>query len=564
MKRLLRWVGSVLVTLLVVLAYAKNPEMFVAGTGATDGAPAATDATIAAAQPAETTSAVQMIDYNRGLQPAATDDDYRTTYEIFVSSFCDSNGDGTGDINGIRSKLDYICDLGFDQIWLTPVHPSATYHKYDVDDYCAIDPSFGTMEDYEALLADCHARGVRVLLDLVLNHTSDTHPWFVAAADYLRTLPAGKEPVFEECPYVWYYTFSREQLDGFVPLEGTDWYYEARFWSEMPDLNLGNDVVRDEIRKIVKFWLDKGVDGFRLDAVTSYVTNSTDANVEFLSWLAATCKEIDPNCYLVGEAWTDRGSIAALYRSGIDSLFDFPFADSAGIIKQVMSGERPASSYVQEMVASEAAFGASNQGFVDAPFYTNHDTARSAGFYPGDDGPATKMAYALSLFMPGDSFVYYGEELGMEGSGKDENKRAPMRWSADAGASGMCAAPEGMDALPAKFPPLEEQVSDDLSVWRWFGEVIRVRRAFPAIARGTTEAVDALSDDAVAAFIRRSAEYQDVLVVLNLRGETVVRDLSQVGGSLTLAAVLGTTEEPITCEGSTLTLPGYSVAVLTL
>ena len=165
-----------------------------------------------------------------------------------------------------------------------------------MDDYLSIDPSFGTMADYEALVAGCHAKGIRVLMDLVLNHTSDTHPWFVAAADYLRTLPPDKEPVFEECPYVWYYTFSREPYEGFVPLEGTQWYYEARFWSEMPDLNLGNETVRGEIRDILKFWLDKGVDGFRLDAVTSYVTDKRDANVEFLRFLGDTCRESDPDC----------------------------------------------------------------------------------------------------------------------------------------------------------------------------------------------------------------------------------------------------------------------------
>ena len=548
MKRFLRWIASVLCAVLCLLAYAQNQTT----TGGGVGEPISLSS-----------SPVQMIDYNKGLEPAACDDDYRTTYEIFVSSFCDSDGDGIGDLNGVRQKLDYICDLGFDQIWLTPVHPSATYHKYDVDDYCAIDPSFGTMEDYEALLQDCHERGVRVLLDLVLNHTSDTHPWFVAATDYLRALPDDQEPVFEDCPYVWYYTFSREPYDGFVPLEGTSWYYEARFWSEMPDLNLGNDVVRDEVRDIVQFWLDKGVDGFRLDAVTSYVTGNPEANVEFLRWLADACQGIDPDCYLVGEAWTDRPTIATLYTSGIDSLFDFPFADSEGVIRQVMNGSYAASDYVKAMVSAEEAYGAANPSYVDAPFYTNHDTARSAGYYPQDDGPVTKMAYALSLFMPGDSFVYYGEELGMKGSGKDENKRAPMYWSDDASAPGMCAAPEGMDDVQMKFPSLEAQMTDDLSLWRWFGEVVRVRKAFPAIARGTTEAVDAVSDEGVAAFVRHYADGEDVLVVMNLRDQAAQKDLSAVAGNLRLAAVLNTSEETIAFENNALSLPAYSIAVLT-
>ena len=549
MKRVLQWLGSALGTLLCFLAYVA----YVANGGTL---PTTTSGDMAASG--------EMVAYNESLQPAASADDYRTTYEIFVSSFRDSNGDGIGDLNGIREKLDYVSDLGFDQIWLTPVHPSATYHKYDVDDYLAIDPSFGTMEDYEALVADCHARGIRVLMDLVLNHTSDTHPWFKAATDYLRSLPPDKEPVFEECPYVWYYTFSREPYEGFVPLEGTQWYYEARFWSEMPDLNLGNATVRGEIRDILKFWLDKGVDGFRLDAVTSYVTDNRDANVEFLRFLGDTCREIDPDCYLVGEAWTDRSSIASLYASGIDSLFDFPFAGPDGTIAQVMSGRSGASEYVRAMVETEAAFGAANPNAVDAPFYTNHDTARSASYYPSDQGPVTKMSYAMSLFMRGDSFVYYGEELGMDGSGKDENKRAPMRWNDDASAAGMCAAPAGMDAIENRFPSLEVQMTDDLSLWRWFKEVIRVRRAFPAIARGTTESVDGVSDGNVAAFIRRSAEDQDVLVVMNLRDQAVEKDLSVVSGDLSLAAVLTTNAESISYENGVVSMPPYSIAVLTI
>ena len=506
-------------------------------------------------------SSVQMLEFNKDLEMAAVDDDYRTTYEIFVYSFCDSNGDGIGDINGIRSKLDYIADMGFDQLWLTPVHPSDTYHKYDVDDYYAIDPAFGTMEDYEALLKECHERGIRVLLDLVLNHTSDSHEWFTQAADYLRGLGGGN-PNSNDCKYFEYYNFSRDQQDGYAQLEGTDWWYEARFWNEMPDLNLGSGAVRDEIRDIMQFWLDKGVDGFRLDAVTSYLTGNPDGNVEFLSWLTDAGKTIKADCYFVGEAWTDRGSIAQLYTSGIDSLFDFPFADSEGIIRSVMTDSASASDFVTAMVNTEAAFAEANPDYVDAPFYTNHDMGRSAGYYALDEGPVTKMAYALSLFMKGDSFVYYGEEIGMKGSGKDENKRAPMYWSDDEGADGMCAGPADMDDFEMKFPSLEDQTGDDLSLWNWFNQVVHVRKAFPAIARGTTEKVDAVCDDAVACFIRKY-DGGDVLIVMNLRDTAVKKDLSSVGGNLELAAVLNTSEESITYEGTSLSLPAYSIAVLT-
>ena len=509
-------------------------------------------------------ASVQMTEFNKDLTREVRDDKYRTTYEIFVYSFCDSNGDGIVDLNGIRSKLDYIEDLGFDALWLTPVHPSSTYHKYDVDDYYAIDPAFGTMEDYEALLKECHERGIRVYLDLVLNHTSDDHEWFRAAADYLHELPSDWAPDPSYCKYFDYYHFSRESGDGFAPLEGTNWYYEARFWSEMPDLNVRSDDVRQEIRDIMTFWLGKGVDGFRLDAVTSYVTGDPEANTEFLRFLTQTARSIDPDCYLVGEAWTDRAAIAQLYGSGIDSLFDFPFANNEGFIANIVNGSYKASDYVKGMLLAENAYAETNPDFVDAPFYTNHDMGRSAGYYTNDEGPVTKMAYALSLFMTGNSFVYYGEEIGMKGAGKDENKRAPMYWSDDEKDADMCDGPPDMDDVKMKFPSLADQMQDDLSLWRWFKEVIRVRNAFPAIARGTTEGVDTISDEKVAAFFRRSDSDGDLMVVMNLRGETVEKDLTAVGEGLTLAAVLNTNEENITYTDGALTLPAYSIAVFTV
>ena len=152
----------------------------------------------------------------------------RTTYEVFVYSFCDSDGDGTGDLPGLLSKLDYINDgdpaggqdLGMTGLWLMPVFPSDTYHKYDVTDFTGIDPAYGTLEDMDALLAACHERGMTVILDLPVNHTSSAHPWFREAARYLRSLPPGREAVKEECPYVWYYQFAREQYDGYVPPAG--------------------------------------------------------------------------------------------------------------------------------------------------------------------------------------------------------------------------------------------------------------------------------------------------------------------------------------------------------
>ena len=506
-------------------------------------------------------SDVQMYSFNRKLKTADRDDFCRTTYEIFPYSFCDSNGDGIGDLGGIISKLDYIKDLGFDQIWITPVHPSPTYHKYDVTDYYSIDPAFGTVEDYEKLIAECHRRGIKVLMDMVVNHTSDQHEWFKAASDYLHELPSDWEPDVSYCRYFDYYNFSRDPQNGYSPLSGTNWYYEARFWSGMPDLNLNSSYVRDEIKSIVSYWLEKGVDGFRLDAVTSYHTGQSEANRDFLRFFCETCKAIDPGCYIVGEAWTDRNNISLLYTSGIDSLFNFPFSGSDGFIRDVSGGFIAASDFVKAMIYSDEAFRSSNPSYTDAPFYTNHDIARSAGYYATDEGPVTKLSYALSLLMSGNSFLYYGEEIGMKGSGKDENKRAPMYWSDDPSDPDMCSGPPDMDEVAMKFPSLADQKKDDLSLWNWFRQVIKVRNAFPAIPCGRVEDPE-LSTDTVAVFYKRCEGYDDVLLVINT-GETEQQiDLSSLD-FLKLSAVLNTSVDQITFKDSVLTVPAFSIAVLT-
>ena len=509
-------------------------------------------------------SAVQMFSFNEDLVKKENNDKCRTTYEIFVYSFCDSDGDGMGDINGIRSKLDYIEEMGFDQIWLTPVHPSPTYHKYDVSDYYEIDPAFGTLEDYEALLKECHQRGITVLMDMVLNHTSVSNSWFKYASDYLHELPSDWAPDIGYCKYFDYYNFSREQRDGFAPLEGTNWFYEARFWSGMPDLNLDSEFVRSEVESIASYWLGKGVDGFRLDAVTSYYTGVSQSNADFIRWFCNMCRAISPDCYIVGEAWTDKNSIAALYSSGIDSLFNFPFSGNEGIIRNTVGGFIKASDFVYAMMSSDDAYRAQNPDYVDAPFYTNHDIARSAGYYTLDEGPETKMAYGLSLLMSGNSFVYYGEEIGMKGSGKDENKRAPMYWSDDSAYPGICAGPPDMDDVTMKFEPVDKQKQDDLSLLNWFKQVIKVRQAFPSIRSGRVSAAEGVNSDVIAAFYKETAGEEPVLIVINLSHEVQNCDLNDsLAKEFDLVAVLNTSEEDILFKDGELQIPAFSIAVLT-
>ena len=451
-------------------------------------------------------------------------------YEVFVYSFCDSNGDGIGDLKGLEQKLDYINDgdeqtvddLGCDMIWLMPVFPSPTYHKYDVTDYMAVDPVYGGMEDMERLIEECHERRMRLILDLPLNHTSSQHPWFTAASDYLRNLPQGADASADECPYLDYYHFSREPGNGYAPLEGTEWFYEARFWDQMPDLNLDRACVRSAVEEILDFWLDKGVDGFRLDAVTYYYSESREANIEFLRWLNDTAKSRNPDCYLVGEAWTDMDTYAAYYASGIDSLFDFAFSGQDGVISKVARGKKDASWYGQMLVNEEQLYAGYGDHVINAPFYTNHDMARSAGYYTRDDGSRVKLAEALNLLMPGQAFLYYGEELGMKGSGKDENKRAPMFWSADPAAEGMCQGPPEMEEVKMKFPPLEEQEIDPYSILSYTREAIRIRNRYPAVGNGKTVLSEELSGENVCVIERILPDEEPVLLIINKIGRAHV------------------------------------------
>lgn len=474
------------------------------------------------------------------------DDHYRTTYEIIVYSFYDSDGDGIGDLAGVTEKLDYIEDMGFDELWLMPIFPSPTYHKYDATDYEAIDPDYGTMEDFDALLSACHERDIDLILDLAVNHTSTEHPWFIEHPEY--------------------YNFSDEPLTGYAQTErgGKTVYYEARFWEGMPDLNLDSEAVREEIKDIAEFWLNKGVDGFRLDAVTSYYTDDRDKSISFLSWFNDTVKEINPDSYLVGEAWLEQSAYAKYYESGIDSLFDFEFAGQDGIIASVVKGNKKASYYAEALESEETLYASYNPDFVNAPFYTNHDMARSTGYYAYDDGSKTKLAGALNLLMTGNAFVYYGEELGMKGSGKDENKRAPMQWGEGAG---LCIGPPDMDNVAMKFGSVAEQSQDEESILSYYKNAIALRKAYPVIARGRTTVVKEATGDNVCAFTRTITDdaYEPVLIVVNVSEEEQTVTLPDDSYS-NLARTLSVSEEHSTFSltaKTSLTLPPYGVAVLT-
>lgn len=496
-----------------------------------------------------------------------TDDNYRTWYEVFVYSFCDSDGDQAGDLQGVISKLDYIADMGFNGIWLMPIMPSPSYHKYDVKNYLEIEPEYGTMEDFEELAAECDRRGIKLIIDLVLNHTSSEHPWFVAACDYLESLEEGKEPSAAECPYYEYYHFVKgnPNSDTWYQVGSTDYYYEGVFWSGMPDVNFESQALRKEFEEIVDFWLAKGVGGFRLDAVKEFYSGATSQNVEVLTWLNDYVKAASPDAYMVGEAWEGLGTCSQYYASGIDSFFDFEFAGPTGVVTKTLtfSGEtNSAQAYAKALVRVQNAIREYREDAIDAPFFVNHDMARAAGYMQYDERKI-KMVATLNLLMSGSVFVYYGEEIGMTGSGKDENKRAPMYWSSDAEAEGMTRGPLDMEPQENQFASAEKQMKSKDSIYSFYKETILLRNQNPEIARGTVARLEDITDQDIAA-VSKTYNGETIYLLYNI-SETEKKQVSMSAeqyGELEIAGYLSVDGGKVTMKNGVVTMPSYSVVVL--
>lgn len=521
--------------------------------------------------PSSTTSTVTESTGNvaAALEPVySSTDRYRSFYEIFVYSFADSNGDGIGDLKGLAQRLDYIndgnptsaSDLGFDGIWLMPICPSPTYHKYDVTDYKAIDPQYGELEDFKNFLAAADERGIKVVIDLVLNHSSTQHPWFIQAT---QALAKGEL----ENPYIGYYHFSREKKSEKyydVPA-APGWFYEAVFWDQMPDLAVENAALRDEIIDIVTFWLDLGVFGFRLDAVTQFYTGEDQRNIDFLKWLNEETKKINPEAYYVAEAWSDVSTYTKYYASGIDSLFDFAMADSLGrLAAAVNSGDGQL--LMQQMQDTEAAIKEQNPQAINAVFLSNHDMGRAAGYFASDTGKM-KLAAALYLMASGDSYTYYGEEIGMRGSGRDENKRAPMLWSAEnaTAAADQTHGPTAIESSKISYPngSVAEQLQDPDSLLNFYIQALRLKNAHPLIARGESKAVKISDDKSLVALSKSSDGREKLLLVYNFSAESKKVALVETYAGANLAGSLCATES-VKMEAEGWLLPGYSMALFIL
>ncbi len=437
-------------------------------------------------------------------------------YEIFTPSFYDGDGDGTGDLLGIAEKVPYLSSLSIGALWLTPFYPSPSYHRYDVTDYQAIDPALGSLEDFSLLAARCREADIKLIIDLVINHSSSQHPWFLSAVSSLAAAPCGREtcPYPQLCrahnPCVGYYNFS--QGAGQHPVPGAEgWYYQSSFGPHMPDFNLDNPALRQELLAIAAFWLEQGAEGFRLDAAVHYYEENTARNTAFLRWFRDEVKRIRPEAYLAAEAWKDQATILALYESGIDSFFNFPFSGADGQIIQAIR-EQDGFSLAEKTARWQNSVLAASPESCDAPFLSNHDTGRSAGFLRMDARKMKQVA-AVYLMLPGLPFVYYGEEIGMTGSGRDENKRLPMLWSLT-DPTGIPRPPADADQRQRLKDAVDAQEKDPNSLLYFYRRLLGLRRGIPALTSGAVTALD-LGEKGILAY-RAEKDGQRALVIQNL------------------------------------------------
>ncbi|MFZ5922198.1 MAG: alpha-amylase family glycosyl hydrolase [Chloroflexota bacterium] len=427
-------------------------------------------------------------------------------YEIFVRSFYDSDGDGIGDFNGITEKLDYLQDLGIGGLWLMPINPSPSYHGYDVTDYYAVNPDYGTLEDFERLLEEAHKREIRIIIDLVLNHTSARHPWFQSA------LTPGS-------PYHDWYVWSETDPGTPGPWGQTAWYrassgqyYYAIFWDQMPDLNYDNPDVREEAKKITAYWLeDVGVDGFRLDAVRYLVEGDrladSDANHGFLAEWGAFYRSLDPQAFTVGEAWTDNANVKEYVDTDteLDAAFNF---DLSAAMSKLNEGNVATFRFVLQKTVQDFP----QQD--NANFLTNHDMPRVMNSFITDKAQRAKLAAAILLTAPGIPFIYYGEEIGMSGAKPDEFIRTPMQWDASEGAGFTSGIP--WQAVNADYPQVNvaAQAGDPASLLEHYRTLIGLRNAHPALRNGKTVVAESSSSKLVA-YLRTSGD-ENLLILLNV------------------------------------------------
>lgn len=450
-------------------------------------------------------------------------------YEVFVRSFYDSNGDGIGDFKGLMDKLDYLNDgnpethndLGVTGIWLMPMMKSPSYHGYDVADYYATEPDYGTMQDFQNFLAAAHQRGIKVIIDLVMNHSSSQNTWFTQSANNTGG-------------YRDWYIWSHTDPGTIGPWGQTVWhpkggdYYYGLFNGGMPDLNYRSQALKEKMFDVVNYWLAIGVDGYRLDAIKYLVEDgnvleNTPETFDLLQEFNTDYKTKNPDAFTVGEVWSSTESIIPYVQDDrLDACFEFGLA---GAILDAVNNGNPVN-LEQQLNTVLQSYPLLQYG----TFLTNHDMDRVFGVL-GSDVEKMKLAASIYLTLPGIPFLYYGEEIGMVGSGDDPSKRRPMQWADQANGGFSNVTPWSSLGTNYHTNNVEDMNADPNSLLQHYRKLIGIRNEQEALRRGQTLMLNDQVDDVFS--FARVLDHEAVLVAANTGVQPANPIFSLVNSSLT-------------------------------
>ena len=493
-------------------------------------------------------------------------------YEIFVMSYADGDGDGKGDFKGLTSKLDEIKKLGVNGLWLMPIMPSDTYHKYHVIDYKNIDPDYGTLDDFKKFITEAHARNIKVITDFVINHTGNNHPWFLEAQK-------SKDSPYRDY-YVWANTDSvRNQLFKKIKTLDSDnirkWHpvggdstaehYYGYFNGLCPDLNLDNPEVREQIVDIARFWLEElKVDGFRMDAAKHiFPDDRAGDNHDFWVWFKNEMQKIKPDVYLVGEVWSEAKEVAP-YLQGLPSLFNF---DLGYAITEVARVGLDSIGLVQRYKDIRDFYKSVTDDYMDATFIKNHDQTRLLTELKGDVNKA-RMAAALLLTMPGTPYIYYGEEIGMLGDklstygdqfGPDAFVREPYVWDEANHDKMQTSWEKARYSTDEQVIPYRKKTDDPGSLLSFYRSMVRFRNENPALTYGDIDHSGMQIEEVVS--FTRTFENVELLVLHNVSDVEVTVNPETKNARFT-EIIFDTVAGEVTAENGDLRLPAYSTVIL--
>ena len=496
-------------------------------------------------------------------------------YEIFVQSFVDSDGDSIGDINGMTSRLDYLQELGIGGIWLMPIMPSPSYHKYDVTDYYGIHPDYGTMEDFKRFVSEAHDRDIRIVIDMIINHSSEKHSWFLDSK-------SGEDSRYRDF-YVWADDEEIEQVSSMEKeatgdsynitqwhtSDGNEKKYYGFFSGVMPDMNYDNEKVRSEMIDIARFWMEEvGIDGFRLDAARHiYEDSRVEDNQNWWKQYKKELEAVNPDIYLVGEVWDNSQNIAP-FLHGLPALFNFDLSFS--ILESIKQEESVSAfisghgwevdqsrSFEQGYLNNQAIYKQHTSDYNDAIFLSNHDQNRILSVLDGDIKKG-KLASSILLTMPGTPYIYYGEEIGMLGMKPDPTIREPFLWK-----------PTEVDQQRAKWivpeysiepevATLADQKKDNNSLHNHYKNLIQLRNSSSALSIGAFEEAH-YGNGTLISFFRTHGE-KKILVMHNLSNLPISIQLKKEHQSFT-KPVFSTNNEEVSHTG--IDLSAYSSIILT-